>query len=448
MKRSISARVKRPEARASKPHLPVAPRRGSHPSGKGRRAPFWTAAEDRWLGRQPDAEVARRLGRSLRSVEARRLRLGLKQRPNPRWTQAEERLLAQTLKAPRRARATRELAKQLGRSQAALETHRRAKFGRVLHAPRPWTRREERLLGTRSDKQVAQLIGCKPHVVTTRRYRLGIPSAQGQPRSWTPAEDRLLGTAPDRVVGRKVGRTFRSVQRRRSKLGMAPAVSAWTWTPEEERLLGTAPDRELARRFGRTPVAVQARRVIKRIPSALPTARRWTPREDARLGTKTDAEVGRLLGRGVAGVRRRRRLLHIRLNQWRVGKLMARKWTAAEERLLGRLPDHDVAEQLGRSYYSVVARRRSLRRPARPSLVRRVHRARQLRVGSDAAFTQQAGREWTTAEELLLGSQPDRKLALQLGRSPAAVAKKRRTLGVSPSRRQVAAQAIRIHASA
>jgi hypothetical protein len=233
-----------------------------------------------------------------------------------------------------------------------------------------------------------------------------------------------------------VGRTFGCVQHRRAKLGIAPAVSPLAWTPEEERLLGTVTDRELARRLGRTVLAVQARRVIRRIPSVLPTARHWTPREDALLGTKTDAEVGRLLGRGATGVRRRRMLLHIRLNQWRVGNAVARKWTAAEEHLLGRLPDHDVAEQLGRSYHSVVARRRSLRRPARRSLVRRVHRARQRRVDSDAAFTKQAGQEWTTAEELLLGTQPDRKLALQLGRSPTAVAKKRLTLGVSACRRQ------------
>ena len=219
-------------------------------------------------------------------------------------------------------------------------------------------------------------------------------------------------------------------------LGIAPAVSPWAWTPQEERSLGTAPDRELARRFGRTHAAVQARRIIKGIPSALPRARLWTPAEDARLGTKTDAEIGRLLGRGVAGVRRRRTLLHIRLNQWRAGNFMARKWTAAEEQLLGRLPDHDVAEQLGRSYYSVAARRRGLRRPARRSLVRRVHRARQRRVALDPAFTKQAGQEWTTAEELLLGSQPDRKLALQLGRSPTAVTKKRHTLGLPACRPQ------------
>ena len=384
----------------------------------------WTKAQERLVGRQPDAVVARRLGRTRKSVEARRLHLGLRQRPNRRWTKAEERLLAQTLKAPRGRHAVRELAKKLGRSPVAVELHRRIKFGLVQGAPRVWTRREDRLLGTRSDKEVAQIIGCKSGVVSARRYRLGITSALRKPRPWTPAEDRLLGTAPDRIVGRKVGRKFSSVQHRRSQLGIAPAVSPWAWTRKEERLLGTKPDRELARQFGRTVAAVQARRVIRRIPSALPTARRWTPREDARLGTKTDAEIGRLLGRGAAGVRRRRRLLGIPLTQWLIGKFMVRKWTAAEEDLLGRLPDYDVADQLGRSYTSVAARRRSLRRPAIPSPVRRVHRARHRRK------TFSAWREWTVAEELLLGTQTDRKVALQMGRTTAAVTRKRSMLGV------------------
>jgi len=200
-------------------------------------------------------------------------------------------------------------------------------------------------------------------------------------------------------------------------------------------LLGTEPDRKLARRLGRTLAAVQVRRIKRKIPSALPTARRWTAREDALLGTKADAEVGRLLGRGTAGVRRRRRLLHICLTQWRSGNTIARKWTQAELELLGRLPDSDVAEQLGRPVHSVMVKRLSLRRPACPSKVRRV---RQRRVPSAIPSREQPpdAREWTVAEELLLGSRPDREVAQRLGRSRTSVARKRRTLGLPAFGRQ------------
>jgi hypothetical protein len=387
------------------------------------------------LGRRPDAEVAGRLGRSLRGVEGRRLRLGLRRRPNPRWTEAEERLMAQAWKRPRRRSFTRELSKKLGRSQAAVEIHRRLRFGRVQRRPRPWTRREERLLGTRSDKEIAKLLDRGIAVVLQRRHRLGIPSAIWRRRKWTPAEDRLLGTAPDAVLARKLGCARGAVQLRRSKLGIARFASPWAWTPEEDRLLGTQPDRKLACRLGRTLAAVQVRRMRRRIPSALPAARRWTAREDALLGTKTDAEVGRLLGRGTAGVRRRRRLLHIRLTQWRNGNTIARKWTEAELDLLGRLPDSDVAERLGRSVNSVMVKRLSLQRPACPSKVRRV---RQRRVPSAVPSREQplGGGEWTVAEELLLGSRPDREVARRLGRSQTSVAKKRRTLGLPAFGRQ------------
>src|ERR1039457_3004175 len=101
------------------------------------------------------------------------------------WTAEEDHLLAQTMKEPRNPHATRELAKRFGRSQAAVENHRRAKFGRVQRAPRAWTPREDRLLGSRTDAEVARLTGRNRSAVTSRRHRLGIRSTVER-RPWTP----------------------------------------------------------------------------------------------------------------------------------------------------------------------------------------------------------------------------------------------------------------------
>jgi hypothetical protein len=246
-------------------------------------------------------------------------------------------------------------------------------------------------------------------------------------RPWTPAEDRLLGSASDEALTKKLGRSRTTITARRGKLGIARFPRDGAWTAKEERLLGTVPDRELARRLGRTPVAVQARRVFKGIPSVLSGGRRWTAREDALLGTKSDAEIGRLLGRGVPGVRRRRRLLHIRLTQWPSGKTIVRKWTEAEVQLLGCLPDTEVAERTGRQLRSVIGKRLSLGRPPCPSKVRRVRR-RPLVIP--------VRREWTLAEELMLGRRTDREVARELGRSKTSVTKKRQVLGLPAFGRQ------------
>jgi len=222
------------------------------------------------------------------------------------WTAEEERLLAQTMKEPRDPHATRELAKRLGRSQLAVENHRRARFGRVQPAPRPWTPREDRLLGTRTDEAVARLTDRHWGTVAARRRRLGIP-ATVERRPWTPKEDRLLGTASDEALSKKLGRLRSTIGMRRNKLGIRRYPRPGAYTPEEDRLLGTMSDPEAARRLGRTLASVQQRRRVKKVPSAIP-CKPWSPSEDALLGTMSDQEISRKLGRGICGVLRRRRI--------------------------------------------------------------------------------------------------------------------------------------------
>jgi hypothetical protein len=91
-------------------------------------------------------------------------------------------------------------------------------------------------------------------------------------RLWTDRENKLLGTAPDEDIARQIGRSKTAVKGRRNSFG----IPAWNlscfcpWSPEEDALLGVVPDRLLAKRLKRTFAAVQARRENKQLPPAHP----------------------------------------------------------------------------------------------------------------------------------------------------------------------------------
>src|ERR1039458_8840532 len=129
----------------------------------------------------------------------------------------------------------------------------------------------------------------------------------------------------------------------------------------------------------------------------------WLPEERKLLGTMPDSEVARMLNRTEKTVRRQRRKLHIRDYQ-----TTSRPWTPAEEELLGTLPDAEVAARTGHPLGGVTIRRRRLHLP----LPRPGHRP------------------WTTAEDKLLGTMKDRDLAQQLGRPMQAVIERRRQLSI------------------
>lgn len=84
-------------------------------------------------------------------------------------------------------------------------------------------------------------------------------------RLWTPREDKLVGSGPDDEIARKLGRTRIAVAARRRILGIA----SWNytyhrlWTDKEEGLLGVVPDRKLAAMLQRPFKGIQARRELK-----------------------------------------------------------------------------------------------------------------------------------------------------------------------------------------
>jgi hypothetical protein len=104
--------------------------------------------------------------------------------------------------------------------------------------------------------------------VRVKRVQLGLPTPQPKTRPWTREEEKLLGTERDVVIARRLGRHKSVIHQRRKQLGIPRFFiggATRPWTKADDRLLGTAPDAELAKRFRRSKAAVKARRNALRI---------------------------------------------------------------------------------------------------------------------------------------------------------------------------------------
>ena len=107
---------------------------------------------------------------------------------------------------------------------------------------RPWTEAEVKLLGRLSDTEVVERTGHSLKSVQTKRQGMGIlVRPHGTP--WKAKEDRLLGTKPDSEVATLLKRPRMTVYWRRCELGIKPTVQRppqRKWTPAVDKLLGTA----------------------------------------------------------------------------------------------------------------------------------------------------------------------------------------------------------------
>ena len=81
---------------------------------------------------------------------------------------------------------------------------------------RAWTAEEERLLGTKPDREVASLIKRSVGAVIARRKMKGIPYNNPALRPWTERRlNKLLGRLSDREVAEQTGHSLKSVQTKR-----------------------------------------------------------------------------------------------------------------------------------------------------------------------------------------------------------------------------------------
>jgi len=134
---------------------------------------------------------------------------------------------------------------------------------------RPWTEADVKLLGRLSDREVVERTGHSLKGVQTKGQGMGI-LVRPHGRPWTAKEDRLLGTKPDSELATLLKRTRITVYWRPFALGMKPAVQRppqWKWTPTEDKFLGAASDAVIGRRLDRSGFSVQLRRLRLKLPS-------------------------------------------------------------------------------------------------------------------------------------------------------------------------------------
>jgi len=265
------------------------------------------------------------------------------------WIPEEEKLLSQL--------PTGELVRVLGRSTRSIQARRSLQGIRIR---RPWVEKlwephELRWLGTDSDRVIAARLGRTLFSIGNKRRKLSIPAATCP--YWTAAEEALVGKLSDAEVARRLGRTAKAVLHRRIKLGMAlfHMKNRRSWSAEEVALLGTDVDAKIAKKLGRSLQSVALKRRVMKIP-VKPVLRPWTPEDLAVLGTMSDIEAARKLGRTVLSISNQRFKCGIKAG-------FNRRWTAAEEKLLGTMSDQAVARKLGREVGTVQGRRNRLRIP-------------------------------------------------------------------------------------
>ncbi len=239
-------------------------------------------------------EVRAKAREAMHSEEVRAklssLRKGRRQHPN---TTAAFRELAKRPKSEEWKRGQSERSRKMWENAEA--------YG--LPPRRDWSDEEIALLGTDTDRAIANILGLPMNIVRNKRKRLGISCLS---QRWKEHEIVLLGTAPDSELARKLGKSSSAIARKREQLGIPTFLKRWT--NEEIALIGTASDPEVARKLGRTASCVQSKREQLGIPAFIV---RWTRSEIALLGTDTDQNVARLLGRTQVAVQVRRKKLGI-----------------------------------------------------------------------------------------------------------------------------------------
>ncbi|MCO5050915.1 MAG: hypothetical protein M9920_01245 [Verrucomicrobiae bacterium] len=379
----------------------------------------------RLFATKSNLELRAILGWSYKRIYTRRRQLagGQVRKQRPEWTLEEDRLLG--------TKPDQVLARKFGRSVKSVRARRGHKRIRVK---KDWRPEDDKVLGTRVDHEVALLLGRSPGNVGWRRKRLGIPP-KAKARPWTPEEEALLGSMPDGELARKFGRTVAAVEGRRIQLGRAKPDAAFkvikirvsgdsrtppanpvnaksgaaycTWTAEEDALLGQLTDEAVARKLGYSVKRVRRRRWRLGLWNPNPRHRHWTKSEIALLGTAPDREIAALVNRSLENVRCKRLALGIPFHNTHY-----EIWKPDELALLGKLPDSEVAQRTGHSLKSV----------------------RQARTKRRIPSVQKAAPNWRPEEDALLGTAPDAEIARRLQRTLAAVKFRRSKKGIPASR--------------
>jgi hypothetical protein len=385
----------------------------------------WTEEIDACLDQQSDQAIGLRFGISPGAIARRRRLLGIvshryTKRSKPiEWTADAVQLLGTMTDI--------DLAKQLGstpywvrkkRYELGIEPYQMPEEAalRERRSNIVWTDEEIALLGTKSDPEIAKLLGVHPASVTLKRKKMGIaPSIEMDACEWTTQMLGLLGEVSDNFIGREYGISPITVKVKRLELGIPPVGKTMLEPPPELpldviELIGKKPDKQLADIYKVSRVHIRYYRAIHHIPAAeyLPIPEfQWKSEHDAQLGTMSDGMLGRLLQISTRTVLDRRKKLGIP-----AFRRTAVEWTEELIAQLGTEPDHLLAQRWNVGLHFVIAKRNELGIPA----------------------CADKSRPWTAEEISLLGTMQDKDVAQLIGTSPTIVLKKRAELNIAPSK--------------
>jgi hypothetical protein len=123
------------------------------------------------------------------------------------------------------------------------------------------------IMGKVPDRQVAELAGVSPQVISRERRRLGIDPAVAPVggasvvHRWTDEMDTQLGKNTDEALGKRWGMSREAVARRREELGIAAFRRVTAWTPERLAILDNEPNNaKAAEALGISQTAVRVAR--------------------------------------------------------------------------------------------------------------------------------------------------------------------------------------------
>lgn len=247
---------------------------------------LFTDEVDAALGTASDDELAKRFGIKLWQLTKRRIKLGIKRFEN--WMPEHIALLGtDTDKA---------IALKLGvpltavfRKRTALNIPARAYayVGKPPRLPRvKWTPENIALLGTDTDKAVAQALGTEVSSVRVKRRSLKIaPSAKAVSAKAVIPEHLVdqFNVMSDGAIATLTGHTQATISKHRRNMGITTRWNQGSLPEEANDLLGKIVDSEIAKKYGVSVQCVSARRRKLGIPATPRQAKEKTRLPEAVL---------------------------------------------------------------------------------------------------------------------------------------------------------------------
>ncbi len=92
-------------------------------------------------------------------------------------------------------------------------------------------------------------------------------------KEWNPENDKLLGTDTDKAIAQQLKTHLYCVYNRRKELSILPHRGGLKWTPEMDSLLHTMSERGVAKRLGIDASTVRRRKRIKSIKGKMSITR-------------------------------------------------------------------------------------------------------------------------------------------------------------------------------